>query len=654
MTEKTNRRVRGQAVIAAAVASLAWGAGYASAEDVVDWHTFRAATATPLTGQGTNDPVVGNLAGGTADAAFVIGYLGTPLSLLSEHDQISYSFAVRFNDLTAMANAGDNFRFALFDENSQTRVTANETATAGVDEQTDDYRGYIFGAKNGSGTGSGGSTRERIAHLNVGDNAFAATGDNGPTPPTQGFPPTVTATQGVGGDPVVLAASANGNNTGPTYVGNMTLTKTAAGITATGVFIGSNNPTGNIFTFVDTTAPTSSTFGAVGYLVGDALNVEEVSFQDVTVSAVPTTRYWDIDGSNPGAGGATPSGNWNGTTGFNFNSDSAGGAGVLSAVTTPTSNVIFSAGAGVTGPYTVTVSGTQSAASVSVAEGDVTLTGGTLASGTFDVAAGASGTVSSTVTGGPSGSVTKNGPGTLKLTAANAYTGGTNVNGGTLQVNRMHENNAVVIGGGSTLRVAESAPGLSSGLPSGDNAAVSRPSALLVGAGGTLDLTNNDLILDYTDELDNPAAAIEAKIAQGYNGGDWLGTGITSSVAQQDGNFALAIADNALLTSTYGSFDGLTVDATTVLVKFTWVDDLDLDGLVTSNDAIQFGNNYSLGDPATHMTGDMDYDGVFTTNDAILFGNNYDTSLPSLPEPGSLSVVGLAGLGLCRRRRRGE
>ena len=99
------------------------------------------------------------------------------------------------------------------------------------------------------------------------------------------------------------------------------------------------------------------------------------------------------------------------------------------------------------------------------------------------------------------------------------------------------------------------------------------------------------------------------------------------------------------------SFDGLTVDNTTVLVKFTWVDDLDLDGLVTANDAIQFGNNYSPGDPATRATGDMDYDGVFTANDAIIFGNNYDTTLPSLPEPGSLSVVGLAAAVMLRRRR---
>jgi hypothetical protein len=123
-------------------------------------------------------------------------------------------------------------------------------------------------------------------------------------------------------------------------------------------------------------------------------------------------------------------------------------------------------------------------------------------------------------------------------------------------------------------------------------------------------------------------------------------------VAQQDGNFALAVADNALLTTAFTSFSGLTVDATTVLVKFTWVDDLDLDGLVTSNDAITFGNNFSPGDPATRATGDMDYDGVFTSNDAILFGNNYDTSLPSLPEPGGLGVLGAAAFSLSFGRRR--
>jgi hypothetical protein len=152
---------------------------------------------------------------------------------------------------------------------------------------------------------------------------------------------------------------------------------------------------------------------------------------------------------------------------------------------------------------------------------------------------------------------------------------------------------------------------------------------------------------------------IEALIRGGSHSGDWLGTGITSSVAQQDASFILAVADNAQLTTPHSSFAGIDVDATSVLVRFTWVDDLDLDGLVTPNDAIVFGNNYSPGDPATHVTGDMDYDGVFTANDAILFGNNYDTSMGSqsfltlLPEPASLlAALGILGIASRRIRRR--
>jgi hypothetical protein len=47
----------------------------------------------------------------------------------------------------------------------------------------------------------------------------------------------------------------------------------------------------------------------------------------------------------------------------------------------------------------------------------------------------------------------------------------------------------------------------------------------------------------------------------------------------------------------------------------------------------------------------MDYDGVFTPNDASIFGTFYDESLASLPEPGSLAVLGLGLLALRRKRR---
>ena len=247
----------------------------AHATPVLDWHTFRATTATPLSGQGTDDPVVGSFAA-TADASFALGYLSSPVSLLNVGDQITLTFSVTFNDLTGMTNAGDNFRFALFDLNGQVPVTADSSATAGVDGQTDDFRGYMLGVRNGSGTGSGGSMRERTAALGSGDNSFATAGANA-----------ATSLGSVGGDPVTLVASVNGDGTGPNYSGVMTLTRTASGIDLSGSFVGSNSANMNVFSASDTTAPTSTTFGAVGFLIGDGLNVEEVSFSNVDVTYVP-------------------------------------------------------------------------------------------------------------------------------------------------------------------------------------------------------------------------------------------------------------------------------------------------------------------------------------------------------------------------------
>jgi autotransporter-associated beta strand protein len=336
-------------------------------------------------------------------------------------------------------------------------------------------------------------------------------------------------------------------------------------------------------------------------------------------------------------------------------------------------------------------------------KGNVTVTAGTLdlngksgtinglsgaAAGTIDNVAGGGASVL-TVGGNDQGgtfagtvkntsgtlAITKSGTGTITLGGTNSYTAGTNVNAGRLVMNRLHENNAVNITGG-TLQVADSTPTLPN-FPSGQNATVSRPGSMITIANdgaplgtrayqGTLDLGNNDLIIDYT--ASSPFADVSDMVRSGFNFGDWLGKGITSSTAANplsNGNYALGVAENGMLTNPFGSqdpndpnslnpqFDNQTVDNTTVLVKFTHRVDLDLDGLVTGNDAAVFNGSFSEGDGgATWQTGDVDYDGVYSSNDAAIFNSFYDESLAHLPEPGALSLLGLAALGVARRRRR--
>jgi hypothetical protein len=158
--------------------------------------------------------------------------------------------------------------------------------------------------------------------------------------------------------------------------------------------------------------------------------------------------------------------------------------------------------------------------------------------------------------------------------------------------------------------------------------------ALSIGTDSTLDVRDDSLVIEYSNPNASFAPAIEQLVASGYNTGDWLGKGIISSTAANDSNYHLGIADNASLAAPFGSaqggplFDGIDVDDTCVLVKFTHRVDLNLDGVVTDADAITFSTNFEIGASACWSIGDLNMDGVFSDDDSILFSTYYDTNLP--------------------------
>jgi MYXO-CTERM domain-containing protein len=96
-----------------------------------------------------------------------------------------------------------------------------------------------------------------------------------------------------------------------------------------------------------------------------------------------------------------------------------------------------------------------------------------------------------------------------------------------------------------------------------------------------------------------------------------------------------------------------------------------LDGTVDFNDLVKLAQSYNTAG-TTWNSGDFTYDGLTDFNDLVKLAQNYNTSLPaaaipgaparfeadlarafaSVPEPGSLSLAGLCGATLLRRRSR--
>lgn len=282
------------------------------------------------------------------------------------------------------------------------------------------------------------------------------------------------------------------------------------------------------------------------------------------------------------------------------------------------------------------------------------------------------------------GSLIQAGTGTLTLTGALTYGGNTSVTGG----GKLVLNSALNTGTGDVVLstngkvdfgVARTVDPVVVGridnltVPSGGIARITRSTragalsqgvlivnTLSITGGGFLDLANNDLIVRQQS-----LASVRSLVGAWYNsvGGlpGTLGLGSTEAFYTVAGAFTtLAVYDNSIAGQTLASFDGVAVLPTDVLVKYTYLGDTNLDGVVNATDLsrVLLGLN---GQGSGWNFGDVNYDGVVNFVDlgrtlAAMRGQGSPLGGSELggggviPEPSAIGVI--AGVAMLAGRRR--
>jgi hypothetical protein len=147
---------------------------------------------------------------------------------------------------------------------------------------------------------------------------------------------------------------------------------------------------------------------------------------------------------------------------------------------------------------------------------------------------------------------------------------------------------------------------------------------------GKLDIADNDLVIDYSTLspvgvwTGSAYDGVSGMIASGRNGGAWDGSGIVSSSAT--GNLTtLGVADAGELFSISGTqthlFGDESIDATSVLVKYTYSGDANLDGKIDIDDYGRVDVSEGVG-ASGWFNGDFNYDGTINVDDYAIIDVN--------------------------------
>lgn len=223
-------------------------------------------------------------------------------------------------------------------------------------------------------------------------------------------------------------------------------------------------------------------------------------------------------------------------------------------------------------------------------------------------------------------------------------------------------------------------------------AAAATPPFALSPDSGILDLGTHAVAIDYIDRAvagtaaegttNSPLEQVARYLNTGFNEGLWDGPGMVSSALPGgDGNFFIRLIEASTLGYGDGAtwIDGVTIDASTVLVGYTYIVDANFNQAVDFADLLAVAQNYDESyDPINNppkqwYQGDFNGDGIVGFSDLLALAQQYGSSLvmgesvvnPELannftfhwhqalavvPEPATLALVAGAALLVLRRR----
>jgi hypothetical protein len=182
---------------------------------------------------------------------------------------------------------------------------------------------------------------------------------------------------------------------------------------------------------------------------------------------------------------------------------------------------------------------------------------------------------------------------------------------------------------------------------------------------GTLDVSDGAMTIHGGSSIGD----ITSWLASGYASRTWTGIGINSSAAAAnpaDRSVGTGPADNLLGIPSGGTSTwlGETVEADSILLRYTLPGDANLDGVVDFSDQTRLAQHYNYVGGMHWYEGDFNYDGNVDFSDLAILSQHYNTSLPptgaapvfsavAVPEPvSSLVLLPVGAVALCRRRRR--